>query len=94
MILKEPGKSTTNTQVLACKELNNIQARNMPQVLLTILQTPNTKACFRPPAIRIMLAELTDKSDKNQDAIVRAPAIVTEQCNIIKKILSLFPKTI
>ena len=94
MILGELALSATNAQISGFKEPVMIQPTNMPQFPLTIWQRSRTQASFRSAAIKITCEEVTDYSDKDEDAIVIAFSKVVEQFNPVKEFLNLFSKTI
>ena len=57
-------------------------------------QRPRTQTSFQSAAIKITCEEITDYSDKNEDAIVIASSKVEKQFNSGKEFPNLFPKTI
>ena len=94
MILGEPALSTVNTQISASKEPVTIQPLNMQQFPLTLWQGRRTQASFGSAAIKITYEEVTDNSEKEEDAIVIALSKVEEQFNPVEKCPHLFPEII
>ena len=85
MILKELTLSVTNTQISGSKEAVTIQPPNMHWFPLTMWQRPSIWASFGSAAIKISYKEVTDYSDKDEDAIVIASSKIEEQFKVVKE---------
>ena len=93
MSLGEPALSAANAEISTSKEPVTIQTPNNQWFPLTMWQGPRTQASFRSAAIKITCEEVTDYSDKDEDAIVIALSKVAEQINLLEEFPNLFLKT-
>ena len=94
IIIGELALSAVKAQISASKEPVPIQPPNVQRFPLIVWQRPRTQGSFRSAAINITCKEVTDYTDADEDAIVRASSKVEEKFSPFKEFINLFPNTI